>query len=737
MNSALQKNDGSAKLLLLLSSFSIYAFQFRTIFFQLNKVLSSVTLDSIKNYYTFVYHVKNDSNLLRFDGMNYPFSEHVIYSDCQPILAGICKLLPFLSNHLIGVMHLLMFASFIVSPLILFSILRRAQLSVTLSFIISLAIALLAPQFLKINAGHFALAYGCIIPYSILLQQGYFTASQKMKAASKLFCYNVFIFLLHPYMGMCLSLFTGLSMGINILLYKDELKNLHSYLQLTLAAALPILLFSVFMKVSDTHQNRTSQPYGSEVMVENIASLAAPDFGPFKAPLEKLLPAKPFHFEGHSYLGIVSSLSSLLLLILLPFNYKKVNLKDASSLIFYASLFILLISFGLHQKLLKAFDINSSAVNQFRAVCRFAWVFYYTLPLFVFLKLNEIFKQWQKPRIAILQGIAGVYLLVNLVESNAMFHLNESAYWKFRNFFNEALLTPTEKALLKTIETKKPSAILPLPIFHGGSEMYDRNGASNSMAPAMMLSFHTGLPIYSVMMSRTSVTETEDEIELFNLNHSKRRLPFQLKDKSFLVVKTNDALLPDEERILPYISFFANNDSLKFGTLAIANLQELSPAPHMQNLAANADSLLKQGIVYIREADRTPFVNTLATETANAFTLDSFQIKTGRYVISLHYHYSKKKSTYLSTNLIITEGINGNYSWKEMRPIRKVSGIYDDYLVYEDFIALNTRGKYEFLFMGTDSVHYHISDFLLRPDTTTVFRLERDHTNSINNFARK
>lgn len=733
-----KQKDRLAQLLLLGTSFAIYAFQFRNIFFRLNQVLSSITLDSIKNYYTFLYHIKHDTQLLQFDGMNYPFSEHVVYSDCQPILTFILKLFPFMHEHLIGTLHFLMFFSFIISPLILFKILRNAKQQRFLSFVLALAIGLLSPQFLKINAGHFALAYGCIFPISILLQQNYFKHAANWKSTFALFGYHIFIFLLHPYMGMAVSLFAGLSLFMYSVFIKENRKRLNLYLKTSLVALLPIILFSVFMKISDSHVDRTKEPFGAEVMVENLSSLVAPDFGPFQALLENLLPAKPGHFEGHSYLGIMSVLTALLLIVLLPFYFKRVVLTDAISFIFFSSVLILLISFGLHQKVLHALHINSSAVNQFRAVCRFAWVFYFSLPLFVFVKLDEIFSlagKIKSLKSKLLPTAGLLFLAVNLIESSALFHLNESAYWNFRNFFTSRLLTPAENNIISQIKAANYNALLPLPYFQGGSEMYDRNGASASMAPAMMYSYHSGLPLFSVMMSRTSITETEAEINLFNTNCKQRMLMEKLRDNNFLVLLTKDALLPDEARLQAHVNYFAQLDSLRFGQLSIRKLDHVVKAKGAFNIDALTDSaLLSKSVVYIASTKKAPFISGPISALSTAFVLDSCKLKSGRFILSVHYHYTEKEFQNVSTNLIVTEHYKGTYKWRDIRPIRKLSGFYTGFAVYEDYLDLKSDAKYEFLFQGSSDNNFRISNFLIRPDTLDVFRINGRNDTTYNNF---
>ena len=154
-------------LVLLVSSLFIYYCYFGHIFLHLNSILSSNTLDSLKNYYTYVYHIQTDQDFLHFSGMNFPYGEHIVYTDCQPILTFVLRLFPFTHNYLIGIMHGLLFSSFIISPLIINSIFKLSGIDRSTSFFLSLGLSLLAPQFVKINGGHFALASGWIRPTNI------------------------------------------------------------------------------------------------------------------------------------------------------------------------------------------------------------------------------------------------------------------------------------------------------------------------------------------------------------------------------------------------------------------------------------------------------------------------------------------------------------------------------------------------------------------------------------------
>lgn len=722
--------------LLLICSFSIYAFYFFPIFLSINSTLSSITLDSLKNYYTFVYHIKNDINALAFTGMNYPFGEHVVYTDCQPILTFILRLFPFTHPYLIGIMHSLMFLSFIITPLILNKLFIRLGLDKFTSFFISIALALLAPQFLKINAGHFALAYGFIFPLSILLILDLLKTC-RLKQFVFLLTFNTLLFFLHPYLGFCCSILSLISLGIFYYSKINKTTFLKENLFILGAGIFPILFFKIFMLITDTHENRTREPFGVEMMLENIDSIVSPVFGPFKSLMEIFFSNRTQHYEGHTYLGFASILLTIILVLFTPFVLKKIKFDKSLLSLFIASLLILFVSFGWHLAVLNFLGIQSASLNQFRAVCRFAWVFYYTLPVFVIVTLYHTLKDRMSEKKFTVTFVATslLFFCSNLTEAHYFFKLDSSSFWKYRNVFNHDQLNQEEQNILAKIKTLNPQALIPLPVFHGGSEMYDRLGSSNSMLPAMIYSFHGNIPILSVMLSRTSITETEDLLELLNSYKKEKRIGNQLKNTDFFVIKTPDLLLPDETRLLNNVTFFAQHDSLSFGYISVKDL--FSQKKDSRKLVLNtnvrhpADS---NNIILIPFENRKPYIPANINDYENIFTLDSNQLKSGRYIVSMHYHYTEKIFRAISSNLIITKTNQTTHEWQYNIPIRYLSGFYNGFAVFEYPIELSTQNKYEFILKGFFDEPYHISHFMLRPEHTTVIGVDQGKDTLINNF---
>ncbi len=729
--------DKSSKinLLLFLCSFGIYFLYFHSVFFNLNSTLSSITADSLKNYYTFVYHVKNDAEALNFSGMNYPYGEHIIYTDCQPILTFILRLLPFNHNYLVGIMHALIFLSFIVSPLILNKILTRLGIDKFSSFFIALAIGLLSPQFIKINAGHFALSYGCVIPLSILLTLKCLQEKNKRNLLN-LFAFNTLLFLLHPYLGFCLSVFSFISIVLFELLHYTKKTIIKNCLTAVFSCLFPLVLFKVFMSVTDHHVNRTTEPFGAEMMVENLDSILAPVFGPFQKLMEYFFSGRTAHYEGHTYLGFFTILLSLCFLIVLPFAFKKICVKKEVFVFLIASLFFLFIAFGLHLKILNYFHLQSAALNQFRAVCRFAWIFYFTLPLFLvtllYQSLQPFLRQQVFARCTLFFPL--LFLAFNMVEAGPYFNLDEAAYWKYRNFFREDCLNEEEKKVLQSIKDVKPQAIVPLPLFHGGSEMYERLGSNNSMIPSMIYSYHSGTPIVSVLMSRTSLTETKDLIQLLNSYKKEKPIDKLLSASDFFVLTTRDPLLPDETRLLPYIKQFAQNDSLKFGYVSHSTLLSRKIDPGVFTLLAEKkQDAGSNNIVFIPFENRKPFLTSKIPDYETIFSLDSNKISSGSYIASFHYHYTQNTYRAIAINLIISRANTSNSEWEYNIPVRMLSGFYNGFGVFEYRITLEKRNRYDFMLKGSVEQDYKISDFMLRPENTTVLGINgKDST--YNNF---
>lgn len=722
-------------LLLLLCSSSIYFFYFQEVILHLNSLLSSIAGDSLKNYYTYVYHIKNDSGLLHFSGLNYPFGEHVVYTDCVPLLTFILKALPFTHTHLIGILHGSIFLSFVFTPLILNAIFNRLGVDKFSSFFISLAVGLLSPQYFKVLGGHYALSYTFIIPLCILLLINLYQKKNTTTLIS-LFVFNFLVFFIHPYFGFGTSVFSLLSvLAFEIL--TNRVKQLLKTLKNTfIVGALPMLFFKVFMVLTDHHLNRTQDPENVNSLVANMGSLLLPNYGPFQQLLPKIFRVEPTNFEGFAYLGLFFIVMICVFLVSFPFLIRKMRFTKETLSLFIASLFILFLAFGLHNELLSTLHIKSALLNQFRASGRFIWFFYYAFPVFIiptiYSSLSKILlERTLKP---LLKLIAVLFFAFNLMEANALFQLDRSGFWKFRNFFSENCLEEKEKEIVGSIQNIKPQALIPLPVYHAGSEVYLRTERDQAMQLSMMYSYHCKLPILSSFLSRTSIPETEELIGVLNAYKKQHSLISKLSASDFLVLKTDDPLMPDEERLFSKTKTFYKTDSVSFGIISCKKLfTAVSDSIEFIIKEHQPSRLETNTLVFISSEKRTPFLPASLEKLEMLYSLDSNKLESGNYFVSLRYHYREKVHSAMSGHLILNRVDHLGGEWTENLALKNFSGFYSGFGVFEIKLNLVKNKKYDFMILGTNKGNYNVSHFLIRPEGTTVKMISKNDT-AFNNF---
>jgi hypothetical protein len=106
----------------LLALIIVFAF-YHKVLLHPNQYMFSNSGDGMKNYYTYAYHIKNDASYVNFNGMNYPYGENYLYTDCHPVLANALMVLgnifPSTKLYNIGIINFLMIISIFLTLIIL------------------------------------------------------------------------------------------------------------------------------------------------------------------------------------------------------------------------------------------------------------------------------------------------------------------------------------------------------------------------------------------------------------------------------------------------------------------------------------------------------------------------------------------------------------------------------------------------------------------------------------------
>lgn len=714
--------DSFCVLLLFVISILYYAFYFNKIIIHPNNVLSTIGGDGFHSYYVYMHHIINDKGFIETQGLNYPFGEHLVYTDCIPLLTFILKALPFSHNYAIGILHTLIFLSYIVNPCIYYKLFRLFNVNQLAALIPSFAIPLLSPQTDRLG-GHLALSIACLIPLQL-----YFSGSIIIKEQKKYYYFSVILstlsFFIHPYLGLGLTMFSFIITLVFSVLNGFSVVKKNAF-HLFITGAIPLIIFKVFLFLTDHHLNRTAEPYGTEESTAKISSVFAPTFGPFIHVIKPFIKTIDVSWEGVSYVGFSVNLLICAVAVILLVRLKKIKINKALTAMFISSVFLLLFSFGVQNIFLKALHINVGFLKQFRALGRFAWFFFYTFS-FVLIIVMHNFLLLNKFKFGkhIFYAIVGLTLGLNLLEANVFLRNCLRNSFNSPNVFHSHNLSTEEKALISKINEIHPQAIMPFPYYNIGSEVFSRRGLEESGYISMLTSFHCNLPLLANFNARTSVSEAADGITLLNQYKRQDSVLKLFNNRPFIILKCNDNLRPDEERLITRSKLNSSIGSYKIYTFNKQDFKDADINSDSNSYYINKNRLKgidSMGIIFLKTD--TVSTSPKISDYKIILKLDSNTFKSGDYILSFYYHFKKLKREFIDCNFI-EESISNTkpLNWDHMSNISYYA-YYDSLFIFENKFNLNTKFNYHFFLHNTSDSVYKISNILLRPSSIkTVYR---------------
>ena len=520
----------------------------------INTVLFGNYHDALKNYYTVLYHVKWDSSYFHFEGMNYPFGEHVLFTDNQPFLSNTLKF--FQRNlfdvmpYMLGILNGMLFLSFLLTAWFNNLTLRHLGVQHWLAAFVSVGLVFLSPQLNRIN-GHFGLSYSFIIPLFFYL--GLLHLSKPNWWRSILIgAATLAVGLLHAYnLGFAL-LITGTLFLINVVYRSWSI--LSSAVHFSLQAILPFLAMQVLMLLTDPVSDRPSYPWSPFIGDFQPEGFLVSYDNPIGLWLHFKLQMNAINWEAEAYLGMATLLilATVALLTISVFKKGLMNngillvLKDPKkTFLLLGGIAAILISY-IFSKLSAHTEIYQimGPLRQFRAVGRFHWVGFFAANFLAFAWFSLILKHL-KPILRWVFSIA----LIGLLAFDA-YHSSKNPY---HTEHETPLLTessPEQKQMHQLLQDF--NAIIPLPYFHIGSEDFLLEAAnSQHYKNAMGVSHAAGLPLTAINLSRTSLSQTLEQ-----LTYSIWPLEFppfaeHLKNqKTVLLIQKESALTLNEQLLI-------------------------------------------------------------------------------------------------------------------------------------------------------------------------------------------
>ncbi|GAB4379559.1 MAG: hypothetical protein Kow0075_10230 [Salibacteraceae bacterium] len=509
--------------------------------------LASAEGDMAKNYFTFAYHVLHDQGLIWFQGMNYPWGEHLLYTDNQPLIANLIKPLSALlpTSELPTVLFLTLVAGVLMSAMFLFVLFRKSlKLNAWLSGIVALGVALLSPQLFRFF-GHYSLAHCWIIPAFILFlhrqwKEGFSYPS--MLYAALMALASAFI---HPYFLVMLTFFwLGfiLASGIAGAGHGGAVRTA----KLLVIVLLPLLAFRFIMYLTDPVPDRPDSPYGFLQYTATLRSLFIPyDLYPksWFAGLGKN------SGEGSHFVGSASILLSIYFLIYLAIPKLRtgsISWEEHSAFtisVFLGSLPVLVYATGFPFTIegLEKYTFILGPFRQFRGVVRFSFVFYYAAGLMAAAAIGHLLS---KP--SVLRTVVALGAVALLWAEVALRHQSLWGNDMDRSRLREHRWTEASVSL-----SNQHQALLPTPYFHAGSEAFRMPEQPKLMRAAFDFGLTTGLPIAAVYASRTSLSQTRSWFDfILHANDPPNVLNVLDKRPLLMMVDTSQVLSPHANDML-------------------------------------------------------------------------------------------------------------------------------------------------------------------------------------------
>ncbi len=727
-----------------------------------NTILFSNSGDAIKNYFTYAYHIIHDKTYVNFEGMNYPYGEHFLYTDCHPVLANTLKLisskLQFIKTHIIGILNFTMIFSIFLTFIICYFLLLEFRLNKWLSVLFSISITLLAPQISRLG-GHLSLSYSIAIPLSWLLLLKSF--KRKNSFTIILFINTLFWFFIHAYLGVIIVFFLITIIIIKIITDKNSVQQTIKYILLIGTTLLPVIVFFLFSLLTDGHIDRTTNPSGFFLYNAEFDDVFLPHHGPFKPILDKLTGnIIKLEWEAWSYVGLATTalfLGILILLIIklvnrekhtgLNFCFRNKNLNISLISAFIVLLFAMGFPFKQIPWLLEYFPV----LKQFRATGRFTWPFFFVATVFSAFVFHHVFFRLKNKK-SLLYAILVIfaYTILNCMEA-IPFHIGISkSISKSLNLFKADLLPVEYKNVLTHIKPGKYQAIFVLPFYYLGSESFSRPRNEDAVRASIVISYHTGIPIICSSLARTSISESKKIVQLVSPDYYEKEIVNDFpNDKPILLIKVNSSLTKYENDILHKGKLIYSGNKIEIFSLDLNNLFKSGGMTIYKKFQQQKSILSKRGPFYVSDSNSFLFYNgfeklTSGTSFCGEGAFGS--IKKGKnifaefepntfseekeYQVSIWMYNGEPDALNLWFRFLIEEYDELNNIWYSTTIFPEYSEtINGDWSLIEGVFKIkNTKNKVYIVSKGKENSKalLHADDLLIQEVGTDVYRLEEE-----------
>ncbi len=531
--------------------------------------------DGLKNYFTLDYYVQHDSGW-RFTGMNYPYGEHIIYTDNQPILAITLQWIHAhvfpIDRHVVGILNMLLLISMYLAFLITYHLLRRWAIGQWWALGAAACITFMSPQLWRLH-GHYGLGYVFFIPLLLLLIDLLLRGkSRQWLWAMALGCLTVITSLTHMYFLLFNSVVIFSITFFWLLFNRNDKVQVKKLLPLLLSALiLPGLFLVGLRKWSDPINDRPTEPYGIDNHTITFETTFFSFIPPFDKTWTKILQREKPITERMAYVGIIGLLMLPAMLLFLFRKDKNEPLDLHLKIFLWTGVFSWCMAAGVfYQNGFKFLWDAVPVLKQFRGLGRFGIPFYYIYLLVCSYILWHVYVKIKERDL----GRIGSYMLGSIF-----------VIWGFESWSN---IKAVSKPVLHdniALHTSKDDyvplltasgytaddfqAILQFPLVAIGNENMGITRGFWTQREAIHASMETGLPLVCYAMSRTSISQGLDLVELTSTPYSPKRRAAHFSDKPILLLCEEEFTSPAEQKWINLATKIGQYNTITLYTLSV------------------------------------------------------------------------------------------------------------------------------------------------------------------------
>lgn len=541
-----------------------------------NTSMFSIEGDGAKNYFSVLYYLQNNTGI-HFTGMNYPNGEHLSFADGQPGLIipfhYLSLLFPFLKNYGVALINLSVLLSFAAGVWFTYKILVFYRVQHLFSVVGALLILFLSPQLLRLQA-HYALSYACFFPmtwyFSIRMNNSKNVIGWSIITIVSL----VFFGLVHFYLAVISVMFLFCFALLKILFQYKKISFLKHLTNWLVPVAI-LLILQLFIFLTDHITDRPPRPWGFFYAIADWKTIFLPHPTDLFGNPNLILPG---FGEGFAYIGLVPLIAFLFIVIrffwnsfLLRLKKIKKDLNSDNSLYFLSAIPLLLFSmcipfiWGL-ENIVNYFPF----IRQFRVPGRFAWVFYYTTGVQAVLFFYTVYRmnvQHKLKRTAniLIVGTAFIWTAEMIVRVNEVNKRFGSVLSNYKEFNDNSFVRQLGEAGYYTSDFQ---AILSFPFFHQGSEQFSIEHGPSQLN-ALKASWQLKIPMINVMMSRTSLQQSCDVVQLLSDSLIEKKMLARLKPKPLLLITHGSDFSLNEQILISKATLLKENTDSKIYLLPV------------------------------------------------------------------------------------------------------------------------------------------------------------------------